>query len=175
MKLLKDQEKLFTYIDSDLKNWNVDEGVQVSGVKLKEKVMDKDFTFKDVFNPYTDYVSQEDVISWVEENKYAIKKTYVYYFFLLKNSKNEFFVAGVYFNDDGRLKLHVHEFSGDLVWRAGYRHRIVVPATSPMFLNTPQTLNPSGSLTLQPTDEDKIELQRAIGICVMNGYKVSKE
>lgn len=37
------------------------------------------------------------------------------------------FVAHVYFDGDGRLKVNANRFSNDNVWNAENRHRIVVP------------------------------------------------
>ena len=159
MKFLKNKINLFSYIDQDLENWNVDEGVQVS-VELKSIEQTKDFKFSDVFKE-TDCVSQEDVISFVENNKEECQK--YNHFFLLKNSKNKFFVASVYFDGGARLKLAVYEFTDVNVWRASDERRIVVPATP---LNTQnQTLNHSDPLTLP----------EAIKIVKDAGYKIIKE
>lgn len=148
MKLLKEETKLFTYIDSDFENWGVDDGIKTTGVKLKAIKQDKDFVFKDVFNTETDCVSQSDIIDWINENQEDIKKvdTWKSYFFLLKNSNEKFFVASMYVYSDGSVYVHVYDLPPDDEWRASSGHRIVVPATSPTVLSNSklntQTLNP---------------------------------
>ena len=159
MKLLKDQKKLFSYIDSDFENWNVNEGVQVSGVKLETRILEKDSKFSDIFNPETDCISQEDVIKYCEKleiNKYST-------FFLLMNSKKKFFVARADFGDGGGLRLGVRRLSCGGVWRASGRCRFVLPAKS--LDSKIQTLNFSDSLTLE----------KAIDLLKSANYKIFKE
>lgn len=158
-KLLKDQKELFSYIDSDFENWNIDEGVSDS-VPLKAVKQEKNFRFSDVFSK-NDYVSQEDVIKWIEENKQEILKTGYYYFFLLMNSQGVRFFAYA-FKYYGKVELFVHEFTDDDVWRAEYGNVIILPQRT---LNLDKPLSSSETLTLE----------RAIGICVMNGYQVIKQ
>lgn len=159
MKLIKDETELFNYIDPDFKNWNVDEGVTDS-VPLKVVKQEKNFKFSDVFND-THYCSQEDVINWVKENKDEIIKTGYAYFFPIKNSGGARFVADV-FEWDGELKVDVYGLSFDYVWNASDGRVVLFPQRT---LNTQkETLSNLDTLTLE----------RAIGICVMNGYNVTK-
>jgi hypothetical protein len=161
-RLLKDCN-LFSYIDDDFKNWNVDEGVQES-VELKSNEaieQTEDFKFSDVFKK-TDCISQKDVISFVENNTEECKK--YYHFFLLKNSENKFFVARVFFYGDGRLGLDVNMFRDGYVWSASDRHRIFVPATPSNTQN--QSLNPSNTLTLTQA----IDICKKAGLLVIDGF-----
>ena len=148
MKLITNETKLFFYIDSDFKNWNVDEGVKTKVKKLEVKIQEKDFAFKDVFNTETDCVSQEQVIDLVKKNKNTLEK-YICYFFLLKNSKGEFFVARVAVVGGGSLDVYADRFECDYVWDAAYRYRVVVPQLDSKTLST-LTLGNLDSLKLQP-------------------------
>ena len=148
MKLITNETKLFFYIDSDFKNWNVDEGVKTKVKKLEVKIQEKDFAFKDVFNTETDCVSQEQVIDWVKKNKNTLEK-YICYFFLLKNSKGEFFVAHVFVYEDGSLRAFVSRFGYGFVWGANHRFRVVVPQLDSKTLSS-LTLGNLDSLKLQP-------------------------
>ncbi|MFH0956107.1 MAG: hypothetical protein V1801_02765, partial [Candidatus Falkowbacteria bacterium] len=47
--------------------------------------------------------------------------------FFLFESKGNFFVAHVYFYSSGKLHVYVNQFENSSVWRAGSRHRVVVP------------------------------------------------
>jgi hypothetical protein len=157
MKLIKNETKLFNYIDPDFENWNVDEGVTDS-VPLKAVKQGKDFTFKEVFND-THYCSQEDVIKWVEENKEEIKSTNYNYFFLLKNKEGARFIAYV-FEWRGELEVRVDELSHDSVWSASNGDVVLFPQTNkPLETHTPSNLEP-------------MSLEQAIEICKSNGLKV---
>lgn len=162
-KLIKDQNKLFSYIDSDFENWNVDEGLETNLpiTNVKTVIQNKDFIYKDVFNTNTDCMTQEEVIDFVEKSDKNIFK--YAHLFLLKNIDGEFFVARVRVRAGG-LYVNVLRFGLDDVWSAGRLHRVVVPQRELVTLKT-QTLGNSDTLTLE----------RAIGICIINGYTVAKQ
>ena len=122
--LIKNETKLFQWIDPDFENWNVDEGIKAKKQKLATKIPDKDFTFKDVFKE-EDAISQEEVIDYVKEHKKEIEK--FSHLFLLKNSKGEFFVASVLVLSVGELGVCVYRLEYSSVWFAGGRRRVVVP------------------------------------------------
>jgi len=122
--LIKNETKLFQWIDPDFENWNVDEGIKAKKQKLATKIPDKDFTFKDVFKE-EDAISQEEVIDYVKEHKKEIEK--FSHLFLLKNSKGEFFVASVLVLSVGELRVDVYRLGFSGVWGAGRRRRVVVP------------------------------------------------
>src|ERR1035437_8605434 len=123
-KLIKDATDLFNYIDSDFKNWDVDEGVTES-VKLIPNKLEKNSTFQEMFKE-TNCVSQSDMLDWVENNRDEIFKTGYSYLFPLKNSKGDKFVAYV-FRHGGRLEVSVHEFSDGYVWLASDGDIFILP------------------------------------------------
>lgn len=160
-KLLKNQKELFSYIDSDFVNLNVNEGVEDTGITLKQVKQEKNFTFKDVFNPDTDYVSQSDVIDWVEKNKEEILKTRHCYLFLLKNSESAYFVADAY-ECIGKVLLYVRKFADARVWKPGFVYVIILPQRT--LESSEKSLSPSETLSLE----------KMIGKIVMAGYTVTK-
>jgi hypothetical protein len=143
-KLIKDQDKLFSYIDSNFKNWNIDEGVETKKRKLETKILEKDGKFTD-FLKEKDVLTQEEVIKYVEEYKQDFNYTH---FFLLKNSEGKFFVASVHVDDDGRLDVRVSPLEYDVMWHANYQHRVVVPQLDSKTLKT-KTLGNLDTLLLR--------------------------
>ena len=164
MKLIKNQTALFSYIDSDFENWNVDEGV-FDSVPLKAVKREKDFKFSDVFDD-THYCSQSDAIDWIEKNKEEILNTGYYYFFPLKNSKGVRFVAYA-FERGGKVKLRVLKFTSDSVWDAEHGGVIILPQRT---LNLDKTLSSSSSLTLSD-----IEIKRAYKRGLKKAYLLCSE
>lgn len=165
--LIKDQEKLFTYIDSDFENWNVDEGMQKTGKQLETIIQNKNFTYQDVFNTDTDCMTQEEVINFIEKSDKNIFNHA--HFFLLKNTDGKFFVADVRVIADD-LYVDVRRFERDYVWFAEYLPRVVVPQRESTALK-PETLSPSETLPLQRTNT---EIQHAIELLKKEGYQISK-
>ncbi len=148
--LIKNQKDLFSYIDPDFKNWEVNEGVKAPRRKLEVKIPDKNFTFKDVFTK-KDALTQKEVIEFVKSHKKDFEHSH---FFLLKNSKNKLFVAGVCLVSDGGLGVGVRRFEHSYVSCAEYRPRLVRPQ-----LASPLTL----------------DLEEAIKVVKEAGYKIIKE
>ena len=72
MKLIKDQKNIFSYIDPDFSNWNVDEGISQPTCKVKEFRLEKDSKFSEIFRDAQ--MSQNAVIEWVEKNKQRISQ-----------------------------------------------------------------------------------------------------
>lgn len=140
MELIKDQTKLLDYIDPDFVNWKVDEGVGDTGITLNPVKQEKDFRYSDVFNPDTDCISQEDVISWIEKNKEEILKTGYYYIFLLKNSQGDRFVMNV-FECIGELSANVYGLGDDIVWLASRGYVVLFPQRT--LESSPKTLSSS--------------------------------
>lgn len=165
-KLIKDQTQLFSYIDNDFENWNIDEGIEKPTGELKSIEQTKDFTFKDVFNPETDCVTQEEVIKFVEENKDTDVFNYIH-FFLLKNSEGRFFVAYVvYFYGDDSFRVRVFRFENSPVWDTSNHHRLVAHATSPLILKN-QPLSPSEPVTI--SEQEMIDTLKS------KGYIITKQ
>lgn len=123
---------VFLYIDSDFKNWNLDtispETKEINAAVLE---MDKDANLKDMFgsiskNTDAMCMTQAQILRFIQDHKDQLKTDGYSTFFLFKEN-DEFFVARVYFDDDGRLGVGVFRLSLDYVWGAEYRRRIVVP------------------------------------------------
>jgi hypothetical protein len=161
-KLIKDS-KLFSYIDSDFNNLTgLDATFNEQNFEVLE--MDKDATFKEIFTqPEKMAMTQDQILSFVENHKDKLRTNGYATFFLLKNNE-DFFVVFVYLYDDGRLEVYVSPFSYGSVWRAGGRHRVVVPQLT-LESSDPESLRPSVSLALS----------QAIDLVKMSGYKIFKE
>ena len=71
-------------------------------------------------------LTQPQIIHFVEKHKKWLRTDGYGTFFLFKVGE-ELFVAYVYFDGYGRLKVFVYRFSFDYVWYAGCGHRVVVP------------------------------------------------
>lgn len=156
---LKNQKKFFGYISSDFDTEDTSEGVSTSGIELKSTIQKKDFTFKDVFNPGTDCISQEDMFAFLEKNKE--QTNYKSYFFLGKNKVGKRLVFDADFRG-GKWDLYLDELEDDSVWGASFEHGVVVPQHVPEISETPRDLD-----TL-----DLITLEKAIQTCKANGLRV---
>lgn len=168
-KTIADSE-LFSYIDSDFKNWNTNvRGKKTKAQNLEVLEIDENGTFRDFFTePEKMVLSQEQILHFLKNYKDKLSQNW-YTFFLFKVG-DEFFVALVGLFDGGQLGVRVHRFSYDLVWGAGGRRRVVVPQLTPSNLESSDTLNPStldsSKLILETIDEiqDKLtELKGMIG------------
>lgn len=122
-------EGVFGYIDRDFKNWCADEA---SGPTPKTPVavheLARDATFSQMFgsNPGAFCLTQSQILGFVKKYWNWLRKDGYATFFLFR-SKGELFVAAVSFIDRGRLRASVSRFADDFVWRAGRRHRLVLP------------------------------------------------
>lgn len=162
-KVIAEASDVFSYIDSDFRNWKTDKkGVKTADMNLSVCELTEDMTFAQMFTKPEDMsLSQEQIIQFCTEHKDKLKQDW-YTFFLFKVD-SEFFVAGVDVYSDGHLGVRVGQFSRDYVWGAERRRRVVLPQLT-LELSAPDTLN----LSLSDT------LQKAIEVCKENGYQVSK-
>lgn len=142
--------KLFSYIDSNFKNWGADKpGTATKKMKLDVFEMDKDATFAEMMSP-DNLLTQEQILYFIENHKDLLRQDDYATFFPFK-SIDEVFVADVRVRVGGSLEARVYRLSYGLVWYAGDRHRVVVPATvtsnlsdDPLVLSLPGTLNING-------------------------------
>lgn len=120
------------YLDSDFRNWDADEASGPTPellVAVHEMVQDA--TFAQIFSSLgTDKeklcLTHSQIIDFVKTHRQHLRIDGYASFFLFK-SKGSFFVADVYFGDDGRLKVLVRRFANVYVWDGESRHRVVVP------------------------------------------------
>ena len=127
-KLIQDAKDIFTgYVDSDFKNWNT-KTYPSKQMKIEVKELTDNATFEQMFSK-DDFLTQDQIIYFIENFESLLSKE-GYSFFPFK-SGNEILVARVYLRSDGYLNAFVFRFSNDLVWRAEYRHRLMVPQLTP--------------------------------------------
>lgn len=154
--------RLFSYIDPDFRNYKADEVLPGrENLIVKVKKLEKNSTYKEIFNPDTDVMSQSEILDFVEHNKeFCLSSWSVHFLF---RSHGNLFVAymGVY--SDG-LYVFVYRFESDDVWNAGSLTRMVVPQ---------QPTSALGETSLGSSDT--LSLSHAIEICKENGLKVIKE
>lgn len=131
-ELLADANDVFAYIDSDFKNWGVDEkGETTKETPARVYEMTQDGTFAQLFGSLNVDVrklcfTQAQIKGFVKKHRKWLRSDgYATFFFF--ESHNELFVAYVYFYSDGKLEVRVRRFERLLVWSAGDRHRLVVP------------------------------------------------
>lgn len=156
--------KIFTgWLDSDFQNWSTNKpDRKTAKAELAVCEIDKPSTFSQIFtNPEAMCLTQEQILYFVKNHKNKLREDGYATLFLFKTGI-EFFVAHVYFHSDGRLEVFVDRFSRDSVWRAGDRHRVVVPKLS--FSNLDVPLAPSSSDTL--TLEKAIEMVKEAGMVI---------
>jgi hypothetical protein len=132
-KTITSATDVFTWgIDPDFKNWGLDvpgEAKPETPVQVSEMVRDGDY--RTIYGSIgqdlnTLRFTQEQIIAFVRDHKKWLRTGGYATFFLFK-VENEFFVANVGSNDDGRPDASVLRFSSGRVWDAGIRHRIVLP------------------------------------------------
>jgi len=129
---LADAKDLFAYIDPDFKNW----GANKKGLATKETFvnvyeMKKNATFSQMFGSLSAdvgklYLTQHQIKKFVKKHLVWLRTEGYSTFFLFKSNDN-FFVAEVIFNSDGKLLVVVYRFEVDYVCSAGSRPRVVVP------------------------------------------------
>jgi hypothetical protein len=120
------------WIDPDYKNY----GCNVTAEARPETPTDvyemiEDGDFRKIFGSFGENLdrlclTQDQIIEFVESHIKWLRTEGYATLFLFKVG-TDCFVARVYFFDDGQLRARVRRFSYDDVWRAKYRHRIVVP------------------------------------------------
>jgi hypothetical protein len=130
---LANAKEMFTGgIDPDFVNWGADE----KGKATKETLVDvyemeKNATFSQMFGELNSDVrklcfTQHQIKNFVKKYRNWLR-TDGYTTLFLFESKGQFFVADVRFNSRDELYVSVDRFENDFVWRAEYRHRVVVP------------------------------------------------
>jgi hypothetical protein len=89
--------------------------------------IDKDGTFKDFFSESEKQVMTiGEITEFCKNHKSDLRQDGWYTFFLFKEDDN-FFVADVFVDDDGRLDVYVRPLEFGRVWSARSQHRVVVP------------------------------------------------
>ena len=133
------EEVLNSYVDPDFKNWDLNKknkSAPETEVKIYE--MAKDATFKDIFTSLSDdldslCLTQDQIIDFCVKYPERLRQDGYGTFFLFKKRRlfrrDKFFVAIVSVNSFG-LYVYVFHFVNADVWRADYRHRLVVPQLS---------------------------------------------
>ena len=127
------------YLDSDFRNWGLDVASQpTKEQKVSVHEMIKDGTFSQIFNGLSANLdslclTQAQIINFVKKYRKWLRTEGYGTFFLFKRGE-DFFVAYVRVSDDGSLYVRVHKLARGNVWRAGYRHRVVVPQLEPATL-----------------------------------------
>lgn len=148
-KVIASSKGIFTYIDSDFKNWGADKpGTPTKETKLDIFEMDTDATFEQMMSK-DNVLTQEQILYFVENHKDQLKQDGYATFFPFK-SGDDFFVAGVYLDSDGP-DVYVDRLSDDCVWYAERRRRVVTPQL---------TVNPSEARALTLGDSSESLLLR---------------
>jgi hypothetical protein len=123
---------VFSYIDSNFKNWACDvEGQATEETPMQVYEMVENSTLHKMFGGFeveADRLSltQAQTKQFVKQYPDWLKKGGNGTFFLFKVG-SEFFVAAVYLFSDGRLGVRVRRLSLDRIFLAKKRHRLVVP------------------------------------------------
>ena len=131
-ELLAEADDVFTYIDSDFRNWDADEpGPATEQTAVCVYEMAKDATFAQMFGSLAPDVAklclaQAQIKGFVSKHRQWLRSDGYATFFLFK-SHSHFFVARVRVRSDGRLRVYVYRFEYSCVWRAGHCRRVVVP------------------------------------------------
>lgn len=130
-EILSEASDVFTYIDSDFKNWSANE----RGKATKEAVvyvydLVKDGIFAQFFGSVCADVeklcfTQAQIKNFVVKHHNWLRKDGYATFFLFK-SHGKFFVAHVDFYGGGRLEVRVFQLGHGRVWDADGRHRVVL-------------------------------------------------
>lgn len=123
---------VFSCIDPDFKDWGLNVKSEPTGptnVAVHEVI--KDGTFEQIFGGLSSNLdslclTQTQIIQFATKYRKWLRGDYYATFFLFKVD-GKLFVARVRVRGDGSLGVHLHHFSYDSVWHAGYRHRVVVP------------------------------------------------
>lgn len=120
------------YLDGDFKSYGTDVPSPATGkMDVAVHEMIKDGTFSQIFGGMSNdlnslCLTQPQIIQFVKKHRKWLRTDGYGTFFLFKVG-DEFFVASVRVFGDGRLRVYAYRLSYDLVWNAGYRHRVVVP------------------------------------------------
>lgn len=163
--------KLFSYIDSDFKNFEMDKKAKpTKAIKVDVMEIDKNGMFKDYFtDPEEQAMTQGQILEFIKEHKDYLRQDGYATFFLFKNG-SDFFVARVDLRDGGRLLVYVGPFSRDDVWDGEYRHRLVVPQLT-LSESSSESIKPSETLTL----ESRILALKKQDLSLEPGFTVTAE
>lgn len=132
MEVIADAKEVFAWIDSDFRNWGVDQKGQATGeTPVRVCKMVEDATFKQMFVSLSSdtrklCLTQSQIIGFVKKHRQWLRTDGYATFFLFK-SHDQLFVALVAFRSDGALSVIVHQFGDPHVWGGGSRRRVVVP------------------------------------------------
>ena len=146
---LTEAKDVFSYIDSNFKNWDANEPGQPTAetpVDVYEVVKDGEFAslFGSLFGASPDSINIKE---FIEKHRQALRKrcliqaqiknfvkkhrkwlrTDGYGTFFLFESNGHFFVAFTYVTSDGKLYVNVFQFEYSYVCYAGRHLRVVVP------------------------------------------------
>lgn len=132
VEIIADTRGVFSYVDSDLRNWKADEPGQATGktpVRVYEMV--RDATFQQMFASLSSdaqklCLTQSQIIGFVKKHRQWLRTDGYATFFLFK-SYNQHFVASVHFRSDVGLSVSVVRFEHPCVWNGKDRYRVVVP------------------------------------------------
>ena len=130
--IAKAKETFPVWIDPDFKEYGtnvVSDPTKKARVEVNEMI--KDGTFAQIFGGMANdlnslCLTQSQIIQFVQKHRKWLRTEGYGTFFLFKVGE-EFFVTGVYFDDDGQLSVLVRRFSYVYVWSAENRHRVVIP------------------------------------------------
>jgi len=130
-EVLGEASDVFNYIDGDFKNWKCNVKSAATGptpVQIYEQV--KDGTFAQIFGAFGENLDrlclpQSQIKGFVRNHSSDLRMD-DWTFFLFKVGQ-DFFVAYVHAYSDGNRWVFVFRFDRDSVWRAGDRHRFVIP------------------------------------------------
>lgn len=120
------------WIDSGFKGYGCDvESQPTEKMQVAVHEMIKDGTFVQIFGGMSDdfnslCLTQPQIIQFVQKYHKWLRTDGYATFFLFK-VEDDFFVADVFFGDDGQLEVSVSRFSDGHVWHAECRRRIVFP------------------------------------------------
>jgi hypothetical protein len=124
------------FLDSDFVNYgcNVPSEAKPETATEVYEMIEEDGDFRKIFGGFgvnldLPCFTQDQIIEFVETQPDWLQQDGCATFFLYKVGK-EFFVASVSVPSAG-LYVYAFRFSGDDVWRAEYRHRVVVPQLAP--------------------------------------------
>ena len=115
------------YLDPSFKNDRV-EGPAAGETNVAVYELVEDATLADMFgrDPKRLCLTQDQIIRFCEDHRSWLRKE-GYATFFLYESDNQFFVADVFFGFDGLLNVSRDPLEYSRVWRAGFRHRVVLP------------------------------------------------
>jgi hypothetical protein len=131
-KTIYDSKDVFGWKDEDFKNWKVNtSGSATPETSIDVYEMVKDATFAQMFGSVgTDLnklcLTQSQILNFIAKHRNWLRTEGYGTFFLFKSGDN-FFVARVYFDAAGSLRVRVGRLGYDCVWDAEHRRRLVLP------------------------------------------------